>query len=219
MKVNSFLKVSAIALGLTFANASMAQTTAQPQVTESTAQQGERAERDDRAHRGDHAKRGHHHYHHMKAGKHPGFKGDVGILVPGYGPVSQEFVDTLGLSDEQKAKIDEVKADIKKQMEERRESKERPFADVKELRAKQLADKKLDPKAMLKEHEKIKESMQDRREEFTKEWLDVWADLNDEQQAKIADYFQEQDAKRAERAEKFKEKKEQRKERREQKAE
>lgn len=217
MKMNSLLKVSAIALGLTLANTSMAQVAPDSQTTEAAAKRGDKAERGHRAHHGDKSKRGH---HHMKRGKyHHGFKGDVGLLVPGYGPVSQEFVDTLVLSDDQKAKIEAIKADIKQKMDERRESKEHPFAAVAEKRAKQLADKKLDPEAMLKERQKIKESMQDRRGEFTEEWLAVWNDLNDEQQAKIAGYFQEQDVKRAERAEKMKERKEQRKERREQKAE
>lgn len=216
MKMNSLLKVSAIALGLTLANGAMAQTTpASP--TESTVQRGEKAERGDRAHRGDRGHRGHHH-HMMKGGKY-GFKGDVGLVVPGYGPVSQELVDTLALSDAQKAKIDEIKADIKQKMEERRESKDHPFAAIAEVRAKQLADNKIDPEAMLKERQKVKESMSERRGEYTQEWLAVWNDLNDEQQAKVATYFQEQNAQRAERAERIKEKKEQRKERKERRAE
>lgn len=219
MKINSFLKVSAIALGLSLANASMAQTAPDTQPTETTQQRADKTDRGHRYHHGDKFRGGHHH-HHMKGGKHHrGFKGDIGLLVPGYGPVSQDFVDTLELTDDQKAKIADVKAGIKQKMQERRDSKEHPFAAVAEERAKQLADKKLDPEAMLKERENIKESMQDRREEFTEEWLSVWNDLNDEQQTKVAGYFQEQDVKRAERAEKMKEKKQERKERREQKAE
>ena len=212
MKINSLLKVSAIALGLSLAGTSMAQSAPDSQAAEAVSQRADKTERGHHAHQGDKSRRGHHH-HGMRGGKyHHGFKGDVGVLVPGYGPVSQEFTDTLALSDDQKSKIEALKAEIKQAMEERRESKEHPFAAVEEKRAKQLAEQKLDPEAMLKERQKIKESMQERHEEFTEEWLAIWNDLNDEQQAKVAGYFQEQDAKRAERAEKRQQKKQERSE-------
>lgn len=207
MKMNSLLKASAIALGLTLANTSMAQTAPEAQATETATKRADKAERGDRSHRGD---KRHHHHRYMKQGHMHGFKGDVGLVVPGYGPVSQKVVDSLELSDAQKAKIEEIKSSIKTQMEERRDSKEHPMAAVAEVRSKQLADGKLDPQAMLEERQKVRESMRDRRGEFSDEWLAVWNDLNDEQQAKVATYFQEVDAKRAERFERMKEKRKER---------
>lgn len=124
---------------------------------------------------------------------------NFGMMVPGYGPVPQDVVDSLNLTDDQKDKIAKVKADIQEKMQERRNAQNRPFAAMAELRAKQLADGKLDPEAILKQRDELRETMQDRRGEFTDEWIEVWKDLSDEQQAKISEYFKDAKAARADR--------------------
>lgn len=114
---------------------------------------------------------------------------DFAMMVPGFGPVPQEIVDSLNLTDTQKDKMAKVKASIEEKMQQRMET--RPFVAMAELRAKQLADGKLNPKEIIKEREKYRELMQERRGEFTDEWIEVWDDLNDEQQAKLAEYFKD----------------------------
>lgn len=213
MKINSLLKVSVLALSLGLTNHAMAQANAEDQLPEMTSEQDRQADRDERSRDGNKmhrkGKRPYHAYE-MKDSERA-FQEDMALFVPGYGPVSQEVVDTLNLTDDQKDKIEDIKKKAKEQMEEYRESENKPFQKMSEKRSEQLAEKKLDPKAILKEQDSIKKEMDKHRDKFNKDWLAVWNDLDDDQQAKVAAYFDEKESRRAEHMEKRKEMREKRK--------
>lgn len=202
MKMKSFLNASAIALGLALGSTTvLAQESASSQAPEVNAQRGDGAQRGAQAPRGEMRKQD------RKAGdkRMRGHK-NFGMIVPGFGPVTQEVVDSLNLSDAQKEKIAELKSKTQKNMKERSGSQDLPFATMLETRSQQLADGKLNPKEMVEQREKLRESMQERRNEYTEEWLAVWNDLNDEQQAKLATYFKEVEATRGQRFQRMKDK-------------
>lgn len=190
MNTKSFLKASVAALALAFSStAVMAQSTsADAAATQQDTKCGVNGESGPRGHK--QHKPMHGRMNHDKRGFN--FK-DVGLLVPGFGPVPQAVVDSLELTDAQKDKIAQAKSKIEEKRQKMAENRKehRPFAEVSELRAKQLEEGKLDPKAILKEREKQREQMKDQHEAFTDEWIAVWNDLNDEQQAKVAAYFKE----------------------------
>ncbi|MDO5666504.1 MAG: Spy/CpxP family protein refolding chaperone [Alcaligenaceae bacterium] len=190
MNTKTFLKASIISLGLTLGStAAMAQ--AGPGAGQGMQQGADGVQRGmKQGPRADMRKQGRMMQDCQMTYGQRGFQG-FAMMVPGYGPVPQDVVDSLNLSDAQKDKIAKIKASVQDKMQQRWDS--RPFTAMVELRNKQLADGKLNPEEIIKEREKLRDSMQDRRGEFTDEWIEVWNDLNDEQQAKLAEYFKDTD--------------------------
>lgn len=186
MKFNSLLKASVLALSLAVAGTAAAQgNQGGPKPSAAAEKRAEWRE----ARGGDCDFRGHMF----------GMSEQVAFVVPGYGPVTNEFAASLNLTDEQNEKIAAVKAKIIDQAEARRDQRGGPFVEMAELRKKQLADNKMDPEALLKKRDELRDTWQDRRGEFTDDWLEVWNALDDEQQAKLAGYFRDMDEKRAQR--------------------
>src|SRR5690554_2658916 len=65
-----------------------------------------------RMHNRDHHKRGHRHHRRM---------GDAAMLIPGYGPVPNDVVESLSLNTEQTALLDDAKSFIKDKRKAQRE--------------------------------------------------------------------------------------------------
>lgn len=191
MKISPVLKASVLALGL-----SLGSTAVFAQDTTDNQSPGVNAPRGDNAQRGAQGPRGE-----MRKDRKDKrmYAKNFGMIVPGFGPVSQEVVDSLDLSDKQKEKIAKLKDKAQKKMKGRLNADERPYQAMFEMRKQQLEAGKLDPKAMVEQRDKLRESMQELRDEYTEEWLELWDDLNNDQQAKIATYFKEFDATRGQR--------------------
>lgn len=191
MKMSSILKASVLALGLSLSSTAVfAQDTTDNQTPGVNAPRGDSAQRGAQGPRGEMRK--------DRKDKRM-YTQNFGMIVPGFGPVSQEVVDSLDLSDKQKEKIAKLKEKAQKKMKGRFNDGERPYQAMFEMRQQQLEAGKLDPKAMVKQRDNLRDSMKALHNEYTDEWLEVWDDLNNEQQAKIATYFKEFDATRGQR--------------------
>lgn len=147
--------------------------------------------------RGDHM-RGHKHRHHHRMGK-------AAMLVPGYGPVPQNVVDSLSLTAEQTALLDDARSFINEQRAAYRD------------RAGRKADRSspavgtLDPHAAVTQREERFNAMQKMRAEGTQKWLALWDALDAEQQQTVSAHVVERHEKRAERRAEFRERRMERK--------
>lgn len=119
---------------------------------------------------------------------------NAGLVVPGYGPVPQAVVDSLALTDAQKALVDAAKQEQKLVREKHREQMKSAFAS----RAEGVTAGKIDPQAVVVSMQQSREAMQESRSDIQKKWLAVWDALDAGQQGKITAHFQE-------RAEKYRE--------------
>ncbi|MYN12254.1 hypothetical protein GSY71_03685 [Pusillimonas sp. TS35] len=129
-------------------------------------------------------------------GKHHRQMRDVGLWVPGYGPLKSSFVETLNLTDKQKALI----ADAKSAGEAARTAHRDAMSDVHKARAEQLKSGKLDPKSALAQQRDMHEKAQAERAEQDKKWLAVWDALDATQHEKIAKQLADRTEKFAQRA-------------------
>jgi len=171
-----------------------------------------------------HDRAGHHAFHHHHG--HPGFhkvhgfhhgaKGmqgqrhghmhRAGLVVPGYGVVSRDFVDGMALSDEQRKLIDEARKAGKDLRENR---KERVKADREARRDRFKADT-LDPEQALKQAEERRSQLLAERRQIDEKWVAVWKSFDADQQARVADHLKQRAEKAQKRAEKFEERRKQR---------
>ena len=142
-----------------------------------------------------HRRHGHHHMH------------GAAMLVPGYGPLNQKFVDTLALTDAQLKLVQAAKDEQKAGRDERREAMKLAYKD----RFEQLKAGKLDPQAALKQKDESLQKAQARHRNIEEKWLAVWSGLDTAQQQKVAAHF-------SDRAEKFAKRLEERKARKEKRA-
>lgn len=145
-------------------------------------------------HRHGHAKRGHHRHHRM---------GKAALLVPGYGPVPQDVVDSLSLDDQQVALLDDAKSFITEQHKTKREK-----FKANARGADRTIAVPLDPHAALKRQDERFSAMQTVRAEGTQKWLAVWDSLDSDQQQTVSDYVVKRGEERAKRGAEFREKRE-----------
>lgn len=145
-----------------------------------------------------HGKRMHHHGHaHMQR---------AGLVVPGYGLVSRDFVDGMGLNQDQLKLIEDARKAAKDQRENRREL-------MKGERGAQLERYKngtLDPEQALKNRAEQRQKAQAERDAVDQKWVAVWKSLDAGQQERVATHLKQRAEKAAERAKKFEERKQQR---------
>lgn len=124
--------------------------------------------------------------HHQRGKHHHGIHKEQGaLMVPGYGAVSQELLDSLALTEAQKALVDQaqqtqkvVRADQKDIMKQQRES-----------RKAQLAEGKIDPRAQLEARQAQHAKMLKVHAEIDAKWLSVWDALDAGQREKIATHL------------------------------
>jgi len=122
---------------------------------------------------------------------------DVGMWVPGYGPLDKPFVASLSLTDAQNKLIDDARA----AQDEARKSRREGMKDGYKARMDQVKAGKIDPKAALAKRDSAQEQAQAQRAKLDEKWLAAWDALDDTQQDKVAQYFAERAEKFAKRAE------------------
>lgn len=167
------------------ASAQSADTTAQSAPSSATASSGPASHHAEKGKKGSWS--GEHHGPGMHKRMH-----DVGIWVPGYGPLPKSFLASLSLTDAQNKLIDEARQAQKDTLQAHRDE----MRDGRKARMDQLKDKKIDPKQALASMEKQQEQAHAERVKLDNKWLAVWDALDDAQHDKIAAHF-------AERADKF----------------
>lgn len=136
--------------------------------------------------------------HHKRMGHHVR---NAAMWVPGYGPLTREFVDSLALTESQTKLIEQAKADQKAQRGERRAA----MKQARDARMAQIKAGKIDPRATLKQAEEVQQQAQARRGNINDKWLAVWDALDSAQQTKVTTHLAERAEKFAQRAEKRKE--------------
>ncbi|HEY9572152.1 MAG TPA: hypothetical protein VIR76_03445 [Pusillimonas sp.] len=150
------------------------------------------------------------HHMHKDGGHHKHMRRhvrDTAMWVPGYGPLSKSFVQSLALNDKQTAALDAAQAGQKEARAERRNARKSAM----KARAEQVKAGKIDPRQALKQTEDAQEQAHAQRRKIDEKWLAVWDTLDTSQQQKVAAHF-------SERAEKFAKHAEQRKQHRQQSA-
>lgn len=164
-------------------------------------------------HQGHHGHHGFQHGHHgfHKFGHHGG-KGmhrhhgaqfqRAGLIIPGYGIVSRDFVDGMGLNEQQLKLVEDAR---KAGRELRQERKER-IKVARESRAELFKSDAFNPEQALKQGEERRAKLAAERRQIDEKWLAVWNALDSSQQARVTAHLKE----KAERAEKRAEKREER---------
>jgi hypothetical protein len=132
--------------------------------------------------------------HHKRMGHHVR---NAAMWVPGYGPLTREFVDSLALTEAQTKLVEAAKADQKAQRGEWRAA----MKQARDARMEQIKAGKIDPRATLKVTEEAQQKAQAKRREVNEKWLAVWEALDSTQQAKVATRLNERAEKFAKRAE------------------
>ena len=157
----------------------------------------------------------HHHGHFKSHAYHHGGKGmnqqrhaqRAGLVVPGYGVVSRDFVDGMGLNDEQLKLIEEAR----KAAGELREARKDRIKDARESRAEKFKADTLDPEQALKQADETRAQWQGERRKIDEKWLAVWNSLDADQQVRVSAHLKD----KAERAQKRAEQREERRGQRE----
>ena len=156
---------------------------------------------------------GHHHGNHagkrMGHGHHAHWR-HAGMVIPGYGSVSQDFVDGMGLNDEQLKLIEDARQAAKDFREKRKEQ----FKDLRQNRAERFSGT-IDPQQALKQADEKHEKARVERREIQEKWIGVWNSLDAQQQERITAHLKQRAEKAQKRAERLKERKQQREEARE----
>lgn len=161
-------------------------------------------------HHGHHGFHKGHGFHHgpkgMHSGRHHAQMHRAGMIVPGYGVVSRDFVDGMGLNDEQLKLIEDARKAGKDLRENRRDT-------IKGERAERMERFKadtLDPEQALKQADERRAQAQAERRQIEEKWIAVWKSLDADQQTRVATHLKDRAEKAQKRAEKFEERKQQR---------
>lgn len=175
------------------------------------------------AHRG-HDRAGHHAFHHQHGhhgfhkshGFHHGAKGmrgqrhgqmhRAGLIVPGYGVVSRDFVAGMGLNDDQLKLID----DARKEARELRENRKERMKTAREARSERFKADTFDPVQALKQADERRAQWQAERRQIDEKWIAVWNSFDTDQQARVTSHLKDRAERAQKRAEKFEERKKQR---------
>jgi hypothetical protein len=136
--------------------------------------------------------------HHKRMGHHVR---NAAMWVPGYGPLTHEFVDSLALTESQTKLVEEAKSEQKAQRAEKRAA----MKEGHKARTEQIKAGRIDPRSSLKQAEEAQQKAQAQRREVNDKWLAVWDALDAGQQAKVTAHLSERAEKFAKHAEKRKE--------------
>jgi len=129
-------------------------------------------------------KEGRHGHHHRAA------MGRGGMVIPGLGPVSKAQLESLKLDADQQALIKQARDAQRELFKARREAGASRHA----LLDKQLADGKLDPRALLSASESGRDQFREQAGKVRDQWLAVWDSLNDTQRGQVAEIVKERQA-------------------------
>ena len=159
-------------------------------------------------HHGQHGQFKAHGYHHGGKGMHRHHHAQrAGLVVPGYGVVSRDFIDGMGLNDEQLKLIEEAREAAREQ----REARKSRIKEAREARADRFKADTLNPEQALKQADETRAQWQAERRQIDEKWIAVWNSLDADQQARVSAHLKD----KAERARKRAEQREERREQRE----
>lgn len=145
-----------------------------------------------------------HGFHHGNKGVHGMRHGHfqrAGLMVPGYGIVSRDFIDGMGLNDDQLKLIEEAREAAKSQRENRRER----LKTQREARAELFKADALDPEQALKQADERRAQLQAERRAIDEKWIAVWRSFDADQQARVTTHLKDRAQKAQQRAEKLEE--------------
>lgn len=209
-KINSFngIKLAIIGAAVAAAGVAFAAPSEAPQRFQGGehpgAHQGHHGHFPHQAHPGAHGKAGCPGMSHHAKGKHGHRHGDMhraGLVIPGYGFVSQDFVDGMGLNESQLKLVEEARTASKTLRENRRDS----FKQLRDARKERL-NAPFDPEQALKHAAEQREKAMAERRQIDEKWIAVWKALDQNQQTRIAAHMKD----RAEKAEQREERREKR---------
>lgn len=137
--------------------------------------------------------------HHAKKGKmrgkfhkHHGQRrmSDLGMWIPGYGPVSKDAVETLALNDKQNALLNEAREASHASRDAASKRKPAPHDTS-------SAEKRdMDPHAAVKAQQQRAQQRLQQQGDITQKWLAVWDSLDEKQQQQLAAHVAEKKEKR-----------------------
>lgn len=130
----------------------------------------------------------------------------AGLVVPGYGAVSRDFVDGMGLSGEQLKLIEEARTAGKALRDTHRDR----LKAQRDARGERFSAGALEPEQALKQADERREAMLAERRQVDQKWLAVWKSLDTGQQARVADHLKQKAEKAQKRAERFEARKKER---------
>jgi len=148
----------------------------------------------------------HHHGQHKSHGFHHSGKGmhherhfnRAGLVIPGYGVVSRDFVAGMGLNADQIKLVDEARQAAKDLRENRKER----LKSMRESRMELFKSDTLTPEDALKRADEQRNQWQAERRKIDEKWLAVWNALDADQQTRIATHLKDKAEKAQQRAEK-----------------
>ncbi len=123
-------------------------------------------------------------WQHHKHGQRHAFR-DAAMWVPGYGPLSKDFVKSLSLNEQQSKLLADAQAEQKAGRKAMRDAMEAGRA----ARMEQIKAGKLDPRAVVKQSETAREQARAEGAKMQEKWLAVWDALDEAQQGKVAAYL------------------------------
>ncbi len=144
-------------------------------------------------------------------GHHAGWR-HAGFVVPGYGIVSRDFVDGMGLNADQTKLVEEARSAAREVRENRRDRMKAERA----ARGERYSAGVLNPEQALKQADEKREQAQAERRKVEEKWLAVWKSLDAGQQARVADHLKQRAEKAQQRAEMAQQRAEKQQERRQQ---
>jgi len=133
----------------------------------------------------------------------------AGLIVPGYGVVSRDFVEGMGLNESQLKLLEDAR---KASTDLRENHRDRMKAQRGERR--ERLGSAIDPEQALKQADERREQMRAERRQLDEKWVAVWKSLDSAQQARVAEHLKQRaekaQARADKRAEKFQEHRQQR---------
>lgn len=122
---------------------------------------------------------------------------DAAMILPGYGPISKDVVESLSLNEKQTELLKEAQAS----MDQSRRGKQGRHGKPGTSRRSLALTGPVDPHAAVKAQDERMATMREVRAQHTQKWLAVWDSLEPAQQQKLSDHVVKQAEARAEQRE------------------
>lgn len=119
---------------------------------------------------------------------------DAAMMLPGYGPIPQEVVESLSLDSRQAELLKDAKAFMDQSHSAKRERYGKSGISPRSMKL----TEPVDPHAAVKAQEERFAAMQQTRAQSTQKWLAVWDSLESGQQQTLSEYVVKQANERAE---------------------
>lgn len=139
--------------------------------------------------------------HHGPKGEHRQMMRDA-LFLPGLGPVPKAQIEALKLTADQQQQVDAYRTAQREMFQKMRAEREARGTVL----DKQLAENKLDPRALSKASEDARDSMRAGRLDAEKQGFAIWDSFNDAQRAQLTSFVKARHDKWAERRQQRQEK-------------